>query len=290
MSLAVNEKLKVSPKITSVTVDENRHIVLKWKKVPGAEKYAVKRALASEGEFEHLTWVKKCEFIDEEAPEDTTCRYRITAWKKLEGKKTSTKNSAVMAAVISDIEPPQQVRAEASEKGVGISLSWKNTPGATGCIIGRRNDFFSQIIPVAKLRGESYTDEDIVPGQCYHYSLQCYISEEEKERQGNFSSQVSSIYLDCGRVLEIKTAIGRRVCVVLRLVAGADGYILERSDKKDGEYKEVARSTSGLSYRLEDKAPGSFRKYFYRCRAYKNIGDEIFVSSPSPVKEAKIKL
>ena len=59
-------------------------------------------------------------------------------------------------------------------KKVAIELKWKNPEGADGCFIGRRNDFFSQIIPVAKLKGESFTDEGIVSGQVYHYSLQCF--------------------------------------------------------------------------------------------------------------------
>ena len=70
MSLGVAEKLKVSPKIKSITVNDERHIALKWSKVPLAEKYAVKRATDAGGEFEHLTWVKKCEFIDETAEEN----------------------------------------------------------------------------------------------------------------------------------------------------------------------------------------------------------------------------
>ena len=139
MSLGAIEKLKVSPKIKSIAITEERHIAIKWSKVPLAEKYAVKRATEAGGEFEHLTWVKKCEFTDETAEENTTYWYKITAWKKLEGKKTSTKTSGVKAAVISDIKAPEKISVKSKGKKTAIELKWKNAEGTDGCIIGRRN-------------------------------------------------------------------------------------------------------------------------------------------------------
>lgn len=289
MSLGVAEKLKVSPKIKSIAVNEERHIIIKWSKVPLAEKYAVKRATEAGGEFEHLTWVKKCEFTDETAEENTTYWYKITAWKKLEGKKTSTKTSGVKAAVISDIKAPEGITVKSKGKKTAIELEWKNPEGADGCFIGRRNDFFSQIIPVAKVQGESFTDEGIVSGQPYHYSLQCFKKGEEKELHGNFSKEYHCIHLDSGRVLEAKAGLGKTVRLSLRLVAGADGYIIERSDSKDGEWVEVGRTASGLELRFEDKAPKAFKTYYYRCKAFKSVKEQIFVSCESAVKPVKVK-
>ena len=289
MSLGATEKLKVSPKIKNITVTEERHIALKWSKVPLAEKYAVKRATEAGGEFEHLTWVKKCEFVDETAEENTTYWYKITAWKKLEGKKTSTKTSGVKAAVISDIKPPESISVISKGKKVALELRWKNAEGTDGCVIGRRNDFFSQIIPIAKVKGESYTDEGIVSGQPYYYCLQCF-KDGEKELHGNFSSEYHCIHLDSGSILAIKKAMGKRVKLSLRLVAGADGYIIERSETKDGEYEEVGRTASGFDHYFEDKAPKAFRTYYYRCRAFKTVSEQEFISVPGAVKSVKVKL
>ena len=289
MSLGVAEKLKVSPKIKSIAVNEEGQIVLKWSKVPLAEKYAVKRATQAGGEFEHLTWVKKCEFIDETAEADTTYWYKITAWKKLEGKKTSTKTSGVRAAIISDIAAPCSIAAKSAGKKVAIELKWKNAEGTDGCIIGRRNDFFSQIIPVAKVQGESFIDDGIVTGQPYHYSLQSFSKGEEKELHGNFSDEYHCIHLDCGRIIEGKSALGKRVRLSLRLVAGAEGYIIERSTSKDGEFKEVGRTKSGLDLRFEDKVPSPCKTYYYRCKAFAKAGDETFESVASAVKAVKVR-
>ena len=289
MSLGATEKIKVSPKIKSITVTDERHITLKWTKVPLAEKYAVKRATEAGGDFEHLTWVKKCEFTDETAEENTTYWYKITAWKKLEGKKTSTKTSGVKAAVISDIKAPENISAKAMGRKVAIELKWKNAEGTDGCIIGRRNDFFSQIIPIAKVNGESYTDDGIVSGQPYYYCLQCFKEVEEKNLQGNFSEEYRCIHIDSGSILGIKSGIGKKVRISLRLVAGADGYIIERSESKDGEYSEVGRTKTGFEHNFEDKAPKAFKTYYYRCRAFKTLSEQEFISVPGAVKSVKVK-
>ncbi len=290
MSLGAAEKIKVSPKIKSISVTDDKKLIIKWSKVAGAEKYAVKRAVDPSGEFEHLSWVKKCEFTDETAQDNTVYWYKITAWKKLEGKKTSTKTSGVKAAVISDIKAPEGVSATAQGKKTAITLKWKNAQDADGCVIGRRNDFFSQIVPVAFVCGDSFTDDGIVTGQPYHYSLQFFKKDGDRILYGNFSNEVHCIHLDCGRVLSAKASIGKKIALSLRLVAGADGYIIERSESKDGEYVPVGRTKDGLDLRFTDKVPKSFRSYYYRCVAFKVVADTEFKGSPSAALSVKSKI
>lgn len=283
MSLVAAEKIKVSPKIKSISLNDDNKLLIKWSKSPLAEKYAVKRATEPMGKYEELKWVKKCEYIDETAEENTNYWYKITAWKKLDGKKTSTKTSAVKAAVISDIKAPQSLLAKADNKKTAITLNWENIEGTDGCIIGRRNDFFSQIIPIARLDGSknSFLDTSIVPGQVYHYSLQHFKKQEDKLLYGNFCKEVAAVCLDCGSVLSVKSIIDKRAEVYLRVVAGADGYIVERSEKENEGFSEVGRTNGGLEIRFYDKLPKGLKGYYYRCRAYKTVGDKEFVSQPS---------
>ncbi|MBQ7295660.1 MAG: fibronectin type III domain-containing protein [Clostridia bacterium] len=290
MSLGAAEKLKVSPKIKSISVTEDKKLLIKWSKVAGAEKYAVKRAVDPSGDFEHLTWVKKCEFTDETALENSVYWYKITAWKKLDGKKTSTKTSGVKAGIISDIKPPENVSAKAESKKTAITLNWKNRDGADGCVIGRRNDFFSQIVPVAIVEGESFTDEGIVTGQPYHYSLQYFKKDGDSVLYGNFSNEAHCIHLDCGRILSAKSLHGKRAEISLRLVAGADGYIIERSESPDGDFQEIGQTKDGLDLRFYDKVPKAFKAYYYRSVSFKTVNDIIFKSVPSKKVVVKSKI
>ena len=124
----------------------------------------------------------------------------------------------------------------------------------------------------------------------YHYSLQSFKKGVEKELYGNFSQEYHCIHLDCGRVLEAKSSLGKRVNLSLRLVAGADGYIIERSESKDGEYTQVGKLDSGLSLRFIDKAPKALKTYYYRCKAFKEVEGQIFESVASAPKTVRVKL
>ncbi len=287
MSLGLTDKLKKSPKIKKIAINENGAVSLSWSKVEGAEKYAVKRATSPTGEYETVLWVKKLEYTDEAIEKDTTYWYKITAWKKLEGKKTSTKTSGVMAVVSTDIKAPKDIKITPQKKPV-IKIQWKNTQGVDGCIISRRNDFYKQILPIDKVKGESYTDEGIVSGQVYHYSLQ-YFKDGEKTKQGAFSKEIDCIHLDSGCVLSVKGSLSKKKTLSLRLVAGADGYILFRSDKKDGEFKEVARTSSGFDLRITDKIPKLFKTYYYAVCAYKTVNEREFRSHNSKIVSSRGK-
>lgn len=277
MSLGLTDKLKKSPKIKSVCVTEDKKISISWTKVDGAEKYAVKRSTQAGGDFETVAWAKKPEFVDDTADENITYWYKITAWKKLEGKKTSTKNSAVKAVVISDMPAAEKVSVKAGDKPL-IKIKWKNIPGVDGCIINRRNDFFSQIIPVAVAEGESYTDDGIVPGQPYHYSLQYYKKQGEEILHGNFSDEYDCIYLDSGKILSCKAGAFGRIKLSLRLVAGADGYIISRKDDKSAEYEQVIKTQDGFNLHITDKVPKHFKRYTYRVCAYKIVNGKEYLS------------
>ncbi len=288
MSLDVITKLKASPKIKSITVTEDRKLLLKWTKVEGAEKYGIKRAFSDEGEFEHIAWCKKPEFIDEDVKEDITYRYKIMAYKKLEGKKTSTKLSAVKAVVISDIAAPQNLVADAL-KGPAIRLTWEKCENADEYIVNRRNDFYSQILPVARTKNNEFTDEKIVSGQPYHYSVQPVVKAEKEEKQGNFSKEVHAVNLDKGQIIEAKPLMSKKIRLTLRIVTGADHYSVERSEKQEGPWQEVYKSKNALDYQIVDKVPKAFKTYYYRVRAVKTVADAEFSGEYCKILSVKSK-
>ncbi len=275
MSLDVIPKLKTSPKIKSITVTEDKKLLLRWSKVEGAEKYAIKRALSDEKDFEHIEWCKKTEFTDENVKENVTYRYKVMAYKKLEGKKTSTKLSAVKAAVISDIPAPLNLTAKA-DKGASIKLSWDKCDCADAYIVSRRNDFYSQILPIARTEDNTFTDDKTVWGQPYHYSVQAVTGVGEEEKQGNFSNEVHCVSLDKGQLLSLKPLRGKKISLTLRLISGAECYCIERAEAENGPFEEIFRTGSALEYAVTDKVPKAYRTYYYRIRACKTVSGKEF--------------
>lgn len=277
-----NKKLKVCPRITDASVTDKGEIRLLWTEVPDAEKYAVSRSESVDGDYERLAWAKKTEYTDKTAKENITYWYRIIAVKALENKKTSKKKSPVAAQVISSVPAPCSLKAKA-KKG-RIYLSWKCPEGVTSFTVYRRNDNFDQLLPVSRVEGDSFTDVNIAQGQIYHYSVQSVCG----TGHGKFSREISCVSLDSGEIIFSKARLFKRVDLQARIVAGADGYIFERSE--DGEaFTEIARTDSDVSFRCTDTVKKAFSVYYYRVRAFKKVNGELFISKPSQAVRVKSK-
>ncbi len=281
----LNKKLTVFPKITTLTATEEKHITLKWTKVPLAEKYDIKRSTSPDGEFTHIDWATDLSFTDTTVEKDITYWYKVIAWKRLEGKKTSTKASAIKAVTVSDIPAVKNLRAE--EKNGKIHLSWDKGEG-NRFFVYRRSDYFSRMMYIGKSENSTFCDEHPVSGQAYHYTVQTVKISDGKELHGNFSNEADCVFMDTTEIRSIRKIPGKKALLNVRVIAGADGYIFERCDKKDGEFREVGRTDDITGVNFEDKLPSRLTAYGYRVCAYKKIGDKEFKGGYSEVKYIKI--
>ncbi len=283
----MSDKLKECPKITKIKGDnETKSVVLSWSEVEGAEKYAIKRSEGDKGEYEHIAWTKKLKFTDDTIEPYKMYHYKITAWKKLEGKKTSTKTSSAKAVIVSDVKVPKNVSV-IPDNG-GIKIKWDKVKEAFSYVVLRRNSLCTDLLPVATVKGCSFYDEDIVSGQPYYYGVQTVNKNGDEVKPGKWSKQLSAVHLDCGQILSLKNTIGKNVHLSFRIVAGADGYIIERSEKKDTEFVQVGKNDGQVSVEYSEKVPKSFKTYYYRVKAYKTVENEQFVSMPSKVDAIKV--
>lgn len=266
-------KLKAFPKITEISLTDEKNVHLEWTKVDLAEKYDIKRSEKPVGGYVHIDWATELQFTDESAGRDTTYWYKVIAWKRMEGKKTSTKASSVKPIVISDIPAVSDLKAETADKQ--INLTWKGN-GCDKFFIYRISDHFSRPVLIGESDKPQFTDCYPVSGQAYRYMVQSAKKGDEKLLHGNFSNQVNGIFLDKALILSRKSSLGKAISLTLRLVAGCNGYILERSDSKNGTFTEVMRTDELTSNVFEDKVPSRFKSYFYRVCAYRVIGNEEF--------------
>ncbi len=276
-------KITVAPVITSISATEDKKVQLKWKKSPLAEKYDVMRALTPDGDFVHVDWATGTEFTDTTAERDTTYWYKVVAWKRMEGKKTSKKASTLKLVAVSDIPPAEGLTVKA-DKG-NIFLSWKTAPGCKYHIY-RRSELFSRPVPVGESKNGSFTDENAVSGQIYHYCLQTVKTGGDKELYGNFSKEAATAFIDTTEILSAKKIWGR-VSLDVKVVAGCDGYIFERSDRKDGGFTEVGRTEDITAVTFEEKSPSRLKSYYYRVRAYKKSGETELYGAYSEIKAVR---
>lgn len=279
--------LKAFPEINvSLSAEENK-VSLKWTKVQNAEKYEIKKGQKAAGPFTRIDWAKSPEFTDTVNEKNAACWYKIVAHKVLPGKKTATQDSFSTPVVFSDIPAAKGLTVAAKDEK--ITLSW-NKGEAESWFVYRKSDDFSRPVFLGEAKKPEFTDTTPIPGQVYHYFVQSLKKDEGgKLLHGNFSSEADGCYLNDTQLISLRASHGKSISVSVRLVCGCDGYILERSEKNDSDFSEVARTEELTQNALTDKAPSRIRTYYYRARAYKLAGEKIFYGEYCPVKSIKAR-
>lgn len=275
------KKLDSCPKIISCGAADGKGIKISWTEVSQAEKYAVKRSDSFGGKFEIIGWTKALEYIDEETAENKTYWYRAYAVKKVSKKRTLVKESSSACAVVSSIPAPDSLRLEIGTDGK-ICIRWDFSEKADKFILLRRNGYSNQSVPVGETKENFFCDETLVSGQLYYYCVQSVVESDQGSKHGNLSEPFPVVNLDCGEVYSVKKRFGK-ANITARVVAGADGYILERGT--DGEnFEEIARNEGETAIRFTDKVSSA---RFYRTRAYKIVGEDTIISPAS--ESVKVK-
>lgn len=274
-------KLTAFPVIKSVKVNESKAVELKWTKVPLAEKYDIKRSENPNGDFVHLGWAKGTKFADDTAQRNITYWYKVVAWKRLEGKKTSQKASYVRPVCLSGI--PAAENLTACIKDGKVHLTWESEEGDRFYIYKKLQNV-SRLFYVGQTDTKEFCDENTVSGQAYLYAVQTVKLKGTRELHGKFSKKVAGVFIDTTDIVSLRTTVSKRVYIDLKVVAGADGYILERSEQKDTGFEEVARSNGIVALSFEDKLPSRFKSYYYRACAYKIINETEYRGGYSAAK------
>ena len=93
------------------------------------------------------------------------------------------------------------------------------------------------------------------------------------------------------RVTLKKVKAGKRqVTLTWNKVAGANGYIIYRSTKKNSGYKNVKTITNGTTLKWTNKKLRKGRRYYFKVKAYRNVnGKKVLSKNFSTVKSAKAK-
>lgn len=281
------------PELLAADILSAGKIRLRWLTGKGAEKYIVKRCDTEDGKLERIAVLKKSElsFIDTNVELDKTYYYTVSSFKRLSKTETINRASRKISATVEIIPPPTMNSAEL--KGSTAVLSWSPTEKEVdGYVILRRYDFMKKPLSVAKTEGEglTFTDEKIVPGQLYHYSVQAYRSLDDGTMvYGEASAEKCVFYIDAPSVLKVKTKLWKKVDFSLRLTAGADGYVLFRSDEKNGKYVEVARSNEEYDFSLKDTGKKKAKKAYYKAACFKKLGEKEYIGPAGKVIEVKYK-
>ena len=171
-------------KITSSSTDTT--VKVSWKAVTGADGYKVTlysqnnqkiRSAYTDG-IEH-TFIK--------LSAGTTYKIRVTAYKKINGKRQESKVYSSVSVFTKPGTPAVKVKA-GSKKAV---LSWSRQTGASGYIVRMATAKNGKYTKLAVLKGNakvSFTKTGLTKGKTYYFKVAAYSTVGKKTVYGSYSS------------------------------------------------------------------------------------------------------
>ncbi|MFZ5974691.1 MAG: fibronectin type III domain-containing protein [Bacillota bacterium] len=175
---------------------------------------------------------------------------------------------------------PQSVTAVSAGYD-SVRISWDAVSGADGYTVYRSTTSTGDYTPVKDTASTSYTDTGLTTGQTYYYKVEAY---NDAGSSGLSSAASARPVPAAPESVTAVSAASDSIMISWDAVAGADGYFIYRAASSTGEYSLIcnAKATS-----IIDRGLTLGQLYYYKVRAYKDIGSERFRSEYSKVVSAR---
>lgn len=314
MTAEINTFRQGKPAVTAAATAYNS-VTVSWNTYQYAQSYDVYRKTAG-GEWTKLGNTTALQYVDQTAAGSTAYSYTVVALSSRWGQSVSSAYDENGAAVTTPAAPQPDngnttpdngnttpdnnntpavkdyTSLKATSAGVSsIKLSWKKVSKASGYVVYRANSAngkYKAIKTIKKGKTTSFTDKKRTTGKTYYYKLRPYKTVKNKKQYMDYSSVVSTKAVP-GRVKFTKlTAKNQKATLKWKKVSGASGYLLYRSDRRDGGFTCInsvsRRKTSYTNTKLKKG-----QTYYYRIRAYRKVGGKRVYGNFSVVKAVKAK-
>ncbi len=167
----------------------------------------------------------------------------------------------------------------------GITVKWGTVSDASKYVIYRstkKSSGFKKVTTITNVSKQSYKDKGLKLGTTYYYKIRAYKGSTYTE-----SSVKSKKVVPAKAVI---TKVSPSNCTTLKItwdkVAGASGYYVYRSTKKNGTYKKIATVKKGtLSYKDTKRTVG--KTYYYKVAAYRKENLKKYTGVKSAVVSGK---
>lgn len=171
-----------------------------------------------------------------------------------------------------------------------IQLAWTGGTGIKEYRIYRSTNNFSGFQQIKTVTGTAYTDTALSTGTAYYYKVTaCANASNGSTVVSNESAVATATPVMSKPVIKALKLKKKTITVKWNKVAGASGYKIYRSLKKNGSYKLIKNIKGGNVLSFKNKKLKKKKKYYYKVRAYRTISGKTVYSSYSAVKYKKVK-
>ena len=184
---------------------------------------------------------------------------------------------------------PSSVKAVLSTEAGGFDdarVSWSKVSGASGYSVRYRNSGGSWSDSI-RTTGTSLTRKNLTDGVTYEFRIMPYYKHDGIRYMSTKTKSAKVTTLKKIKTPSVKKYSSSKVRVSWTNIPGESGYQISRSSKKTGTYIVSRYSTTSGTNRIVNGTKG--KTYYYKVRAYKNVGDNKVYGPWSEVRTYKNK-
>ena len=236
-----------------------------WNSYPEATGYQVYKSNSKDGNYSKLTTTKGTSFSRQKLTTNTTCYYKVRAYKKSNGKKIYTKFSAPIVATPKLSTPT----VSAVSSNTGVVLKWAKISGANGYEVYRATSKNGNYSKLKTTKGASFNNANIAVNKEFYYKVRAYRTISGNKKYGSFSSPQLGVRAVISKVSGVN-AVSQSNCVGLTwsAISGASGYEVYRATGTNSNYTKVGNASASA---FNDYNVANGLTYYYKIRAFRMV-------------------
>ena len=258
-----------------------KNISICWNKISDAKGYILYTSTNGK-KWKKLTTTKKnivLTYNNKKLKPGTTHYYKVVAYRTVKKKNVTILTSKVLKAMT----VPSTSKLKISSTYNSIKLNIKKVTGASNYIIERSEDKKNYVKIAEPTKAGNYVDNSVLTGTKYYYRVKAC-----NDNCGSYTKVISATPSLKKPTLKV-TSGKKKVTIKIPTVSGADGYVIERSTKKNKGYTLIKLVDNTTTKTYEDIELLSKKTYYYRIRAYRIFDGKTIFSSYSKVVKVKVK-
>jgi fibronectin type 3 domain-containing protein len=262
-SAGVKAKQVVSAPTIAQISNSTEGVKLQWDKINHAAGYRIYRKAVGDSKW---TVIKKSttqtSYVDQTTTTGKKYTYSIRAIDR-----SGSLGDYSDSRSITYLKVP--VLKSVSNTSRGISVSWKKVSGASGYCIYRRingsGNAWEQLVKLSGKANVSYTDNTVVNGTVYDYTVCAYYGSTTSEKD---SSGITMCFLQAIALEDLIQKESRTIELSWETNNKATGYIVSYSTSESFQSEKTVQASGG-STKISGLKVDEI--YYFRVKAYKQV-------------------
>lgn len=264
-----------------------KSVTISWSKAKYASSYKI-YALNSENKYEVIGITSKYSFTLTEERAVTGTKFKVRAYKKIDGKNVYSSYSSVVTYTPKTFVPKTPADFSCTTKTASsISLSWGAVANATEYRIYKYNPSTKKYETLKTIKSTQYTVKNLNPFTKYNFKVKAITTVYSQKYYGTASTTLA-VYTLPSAPTTLKAGSIKTTSLVLswKAVSKASGYRVYMYDSAQKKYVKLADVTTN-KYTVKGLKAG--KTYTFKVKAYSTANSTRVYSTASAAFKATTK-